>query len=88
MPILAKPDDLVHVLELFFAWQPPVFDQWEKAVSEFKQRVPELGKNFAKLIQKERADQSKISNRVRRVSPALPGFAESKSLREPLSRKC
>ena len=51
---LTKPDDLVHVLELFFAWQPPVFDQWEKAVAEFKQRVPELGKNFAKLIQKER----------------------------------
>src|ERR1035437_1238372 len=51
---LTKPDDLVHVLDLFFACQPPVFEQWEKAVAEFKQRVPELGKNFAKLIQKER----------------------------------
>jgi predicted helicase len=51
---LTKPDDLVHVLDLFFAWQPPVFDQWEKAVAEFKVRVPEFGKNFAKLIQRER----------------------------------
>jgi hypothetical protein len=40
---LTKPDQLVHVLDLFFGWQPPAFDQWERAVEEFKGRVQEFG---------------------------------------------
>ena len=28
---LTKPDQLVHVLDLFFAWRPPAFEEWEKA---------------------------------------------------------
>jgi predicted helicase len=51
---LAKPDQLVHVLDLFFGWQPPAFDQWERAVEEFKGRVQELGENLARLIRGER----------------------------------
>ena len=51
---LTKPEQLVHVIDLFFAWTPPAFDQWEKAVEEFKGRVQELGKNLARLIEKER----------------------------------
>jgi predicted helicase len=51
---LAKPDQLVHVLDLFFGWQPPAFDQWERAVEEFKGRVQELGENLARLIRSER----------------------------------
>ena len=51
---LTKPDQLVHVLDLFFAWRPPEFDEWEKAVEEFKGRVQELGENLARLIRSER----------------------------------
>jgi len=51
---LTKPDQLVHVLDLFFAWRPPAFDEWEKAVGEFKLRVEELGANLARLVRNER----------------------------------
>jgi predicted helicase len=51
---LTKPDQLVHVLGLFFGWQPPAFDQWERAVEEFKGRVQELGENLARLVRSER----------------------------------
>jgi predicted helicase len=51
---LTKPDKLVHVLDLFFAWRPPEFDVWERAVEEFKGRVQELGENLARLIRNER----------------------------------
>ncbi|MGA2035294.1 MAG: type ISP restriction/modification enzyme, partial [Thermoguttaceae bacterium] len=51
---LTKPDQLVHVLDLFFAWRPPAFDEWEKAVEEFKSRVQKLGENLARFIRNER----------------------------------
>ncbi len=51
---LTKPAQLVHVLDLFFAWRPPAFDEWEKAVEEFKLRVEELGENLARLVRNER----------------------------------
>jgi predicted helicase len=51
---LTRPDQLVHVLDLFFGWQPAAFDRWERAVEEFKGRVQELGENLARLIRSER----------------------------------
>ncbi|MCC6124325.1 MAG: N-6 DNA methylase [Pirellulales bacterium] len=51
---LTERDRLIHALDLFFGWHPPAFDQWEKAVEEFKDRVRELGDNLAKLIRGER----------------------------------
>jgi predicted helicase len=56
---LADRDQLIHVLDLFFAWQPPAFDQWERAVEEFKGRVRELGGNLAELVHKERQTNAK-----------------------------
>jgi predicted helicase len=56
---LAKPDQLVHVLDLFFGWRPPEFDEWEKAVEEFKGRVQELGENLVRLIRAERQTNAK-----------------------------
>jgi len=56
---LTKPDQLVHVLQLFFGWRPPAFDEWEKAVDEFKDRVQELGENLARLIRNERETNTK-----------------------------
>lgn len=56
---LADPSQLVHLLDLFFAWRPPAFAVWEHAVEEFKLRVPELGKSLAKLIKRERQTNAK-----------------------------
>ncbi len=59
---LTKPDQLIHALDLFFGWRPPAFDEWEKAVDEFKGRVQELGDNLARLIRNER--QTNVKYRV------------------------
>jgi predicted helicase len=56
---LTRPDDLVHILDLFFTWRPQAFDVWEKAIEEFKVRMPELGASFGKLIRKERETNAK-----------------------------
>jgi hypothetical protein len=58
---LTKADQLIHALQLFFEWRPPAFDVWEKAVEEFKVRVPELGESLAKLIVKERETNPKYA---------------------------
>ena len=51
---LTKPDQLVHALNLFFDWRPPAFDEWERAIDEFKGRVKELGESLVALVRKER----------------------------------
>jgi hypothetical protein len=56
---LEKPEQLIHLLDVFFAWRPPAFDVWEKAVEEFKVRVPQLGASLSKLIRKERQTNTK-----------------------------
>ncbi len=49
-----KPEKLVEALQAFFSWQPPAYEAWERAVEEFKLKVPELGTGLLKLIEKER----------------------------------
>ncbi len=51
---LAKPDDLVHVLKLFLEFAPPAIAEWEKAVEEFRDKVPQIGASLKALIEKER----------------------------------
>lgn len=51
---IRQPERLVEILKLFFAYQPPAYEQWEKAVDEFKERVPELAKALLALIETER----------------------------------
>jgi predicted helicase len=58
---LTKPDDLVHVLDLFFTYRPQAFDAWERAVEEFSSRMPELGEKFGKLVKAERAENPKYA---------------------------
>ena len=58
---LSKPDQLVHVLDVFLGWRPPAFDAWEKAVEEFRLRVRELGENLARLIREERQTNAKYT---------------------------
>jgi predicted helicase len=51
---ITNPERLVEILKQFFAYQPPAYDQWEQAVAEFKERVPELAQALLALIEVER----------------------------------
>jgi predicted helicase len=57
---LTKREDLVHVLTLFLEFAPPAIAEWEKAVDEFKEKVPQLGASLSKLIKKERQTNPKF----------------------------
>ncbi len=51
---LTQPDRLIAALTEFFAYTPPAFEEWETAVTEFQQRVPELGAGLKAIIDAER----------------------------------
>jgi predicted helicase len=51
---LKKAEDLVHVLSLFLEFAPPAIAEWEKAVEEFRDKVPQIGASLKVLIEKER----------------------------------
>ena len=52
---LTDPTQLIKILDTFFAHRPPEYTEWEEAVAQFKDRVPDIGNGLADLIQEERA---------------------------------
>ena len=45
---------LIEALQTFFAYAPPEYLEWEKAVEDFKKEVPQLGQSLGELIRQER----------------------------------
>jgi predicted helicase len=58
---ISKPIALAEVLKAFFEYQPPEFDEWEKAVAEFKERLPEIGKALTDIIRREEKKNAKFA---------------------------
>ena len=57
---ITEPGRLIEVLKAFFAYQPPAFERWERAVEEFKAVIPELAAGVLKLIEAERTTNRKF----------------------------
>ena len=51
---ISEPRNLVQVLQTFFAYQEENIAAWQTAVSEFREKVPELGGRLGLLIETER----------------------------------
>jgi hypothetical protein len=66
---ITDPEQLVAVLKQFFAYEPPHYEQWQEAVAEFKDKVPELAQSLLALIEKERKEN-------KRFVAAFDDFAE------------
>jgi predicted helicase len=49
-----KPEALVYVVNTFFDYKAPHILEWEEAVEEFSDRIPELSKAVARTIEEER----------------------------------
>jgi hypothetical protein len=47
-------EKLVAVLRLFFEWRQPDHDSWDRAASDFSERIPEIARGVMKLIDEER----------------------------------
>ncbi|MFQ3660254.1 MAG: type ISP restriction/modification enzyme, partial [Anaerolineae bacterium] len=52
---LTRPDQLTRALEAFLSYRAPAFDQWERAVADFKARVPEIARALMERIDAEYA---------------------------------
>lgn len=57
---LTDPEELVEVLSLFFGSLEPDIDEFEKAVKEFKERIPELAASLLEVIEKERKGNARF----------------------------
>jgi predicted helicase len=57
---LTKAEELVKILALFLEFVQPAIAEWEKAVEEFKNRVPEIGASLKVLIETERQTNQKF----------------------------
>lgn len=51
---ISSPDNLVELLHHFFEYREPQHEEWEEAVAEFKERLPEIAAGAKKLIEDER----------------------------------
>lgn len=64
---LTDPAQLVLTLEAFFSHRPPAIAEWDGAVAQFKDKVPDIGRGLAALIQRERQTN-------RQFTAAFAGF--------------
>lgn len=51
---IKQPDALASVINQLFNYKTPVIEEWEKAVEEFSERIPELAGAVKKTIDEER----------------------------------
>ena len=58
---LQDPKQLIETLQTFFAHRPQEIAHWEEAVAQFKDRVPQIGRGLATLIQQERQSNPKFT---------------------------
>ena len=56
---------LIEALEAFFSHRPQAYVEWETAVTQFKNKVPALGKGLAELIEKERGTSRQFATAFR-----------------------
>ena len=59
---LTDPKQLIETLQTFFAHRPQEIAEWEGAVAQFKDIVPDIGNGLAQLIQKERETNSRFTS--------------------------
>ena len=59
---LTDPKQLIETLQTFFAHHPQEYAEWEEAVGQFKDIVPEIGSGLAGLIQKERETNNRFTS--------------------------
>jgi hypothetical protein len=78
---LTDRGQLVEILRAFFNYRPPAYEQWHRAVEEFKGTVPDLAARLLSLIEQE-------ESRSRRFQDALANFIlEDRGCRCELRRR-
>jgi predicted helicase len=50
---ISEPTALVEILKQFFEYLPPEYEDWQEAVEQFQNQVPELGQTVQEIIERE-----------------------------------
>ena len=58
---LTDAAQLIETLQTFFGYRPQEYAAWEEAVAQFKDRVADIGRGLAQLIQQERQSNSRFT---------------------------
>lgn len=68
-----KPEQLCEIVARFFSYTEPVIADWERASSEFRERVAELGASLAEVIRRARGVKGTLPNK--KFAAAFHDFA-------------
>jgi predicted helicase len=55
---ISSPDNLVELLHHFFEYRQPHYEEWEAAVAEFREHLPDIAAGAKQLIEDERKRNS------------------------------
>jgi predicted helicase len=66
---ILRPEQLVEVLEAFFNFDLPYIKEWEHAVEEFREKIPQLAEGVLKILEEQRT-------RNRAFRDSFDGFME------------
>lgn len=66
---ITRPEALVKVLARFFEYEPPAYEEWGRAVEDFRRELPELGRALKEQIERARRENA-------RFREAFGGFYE------------
>ena len=58
---LSNPKQLIETLQTFFSYRPQEYAEWQDAVAQFKDKVPEIGREVAQLIHQERRSNPRFT---------------------------
>ena len=58
---LTQPEELVRSLNLFFEFTQPEIDEWERAVEDFGDRIPELVRALQENIEKQKTTNERFT---------------------------
>ena len=59
---LNDPKQLIETLQTFFSYRPQEYAEWQEAIAQFKDKVPDIGRGVAQLIQRERKNNILFKN--------------------------
>jgi predicted helicase len=57
---ITEPSALVDILKHFFEYLPPEYEDWQEAVEQFQDQVPELGRTLKEIIEREQKSNARF----------------------------
>ena len=85
---ISRPDHLAQIVSQFFRYQAPHIEEWEQAVRQFSERVPQLAAALFEIIEQQRRKNPEFVRSFRdfyalcqqAINPSVPAEAVERML--------